>query len=100
MYVSNESLTFWTRTNPSDLKMAKLLSWVFEKGTEICCEVLFLFSALPNVKLIVPKQNHKSEGNLHPPLPYSLRETQRDAEVSKPHSLEKLSVYYMNAAEV
>lgn len=57
MYISNESLTFWTRANLSDLKMTGLLSWVFEKGTEICYEMLFYISTTPNAKsLIVPKQ--------------------------------------------
>lgn len=71
MYVSNESLPFWTRENLADLKMVGLLSWVFEKGIEMCDEMLFLFSVMPHAKpLIVLKQiSPNSEQNLEPPLP-------------------------------
>lgn len=73
MYASKESLPFWTRENLPDLKMVGLLSWVFEKGIEMCYEMLFLFSMTPHAKsLIVPERiSPKSEQNLDLPLPCS-----------------------------
>lgn len=86
--------------NLSDLKMVNLLSWVFEKGPEIFYEMLVLFSTMPTAKLsVVPKNITKVRTESITSIAIQL-ESQRDDEVSKPHSLEKLNVYYMSTAEV